>query len=452
MKKILLLLFALILSVGIMDAQTVGPGWVPVRAKQNFRDSTYFYKDASFYGPVRVREGYFKIGTVTISVNGDEVNILDGLLTNTTELNYSVGLTGNIQTQINSRLAIADTFPMLNNYSRNGHTHDLSDLTMSEGDYAELSDYAVLLADTTLFKTFEFGSGLIKDTADFYNGAIKSFYNAGSDTLAITSLLGVMAEGAGTESVGVQVSWHTTLKSGSATNLNASAYTITSLTTGDEDIAFANAKIPPENFVWATLSGITSGNKPSYLAVNLSGYRIPGIVGSIPDEECTYTQNLVKYSEQLDNSSWYKSSGLSVTSINADYDLDGNATLEEITVTNGTSSIRSDPTEGNLSSVIPGETYRFSFDVKRGTLTELKYSVRDGTHSSDIIAATSYYTSTSTSVQRVSFEFTVPTGCTLVYILPLRDPETTGTVYLGRVQIEENSSCYVETTSTPITP
>jgi len=264
--------------------------------------------------------------------------------------------------------------------------------------------------------------------------------------------MGVMAEGEGTESVGVQVSWHTTLKSGSATNLNASPYTVTSITTGNEDISFANAKIPPENFVWATLSGITSGNKPSYLGVNLSGYRIPGIASTIPGDTCTYTQNLVKYSEQLDNSSWFKSSGLSVTSINADYDLDGNATLEEITVTNGTSHIRSDPTEGNLSSVIPGETYRFSFDVKRGTLTELKYSVRDATHSSDIIATTSYYTSTSTSVQRVSFEFTAPIGCTLVYIYPLRDLETTGTVYLGRVQIEENSSCYVETTSTPITP
>jgi hypothetical protein len=152
---------------------------------------------------------------------------------------------------------------------------------MSEGDYAELSDYAVLLADTTLFKTFEWGSGLIKDTADFYNGAIKSFYNAGSDTLVATSLLGVMAEGAGTESVGVQVSWHTTLKSGSATNLNASAFTITSTTTGNEDVSFANAKIPPANFVWATLSGITSGNKPSYLGVNLSGYRIPGVVSEV---------------------------------------------------------------------------------------------------------------------------------------------------------------------------
>jgi hypothetical protein len=452
MKKILLLLFALILSVGIMDAQTVGPGWVPVRAKQNFRDSTYFYKDASFYGPVRVREGYFKIGTVTISVNGDEVNILDGLLTNTTELNYSVGLTGNIQTQINSRLAIADTFPMLNNYSRNGHTHDLSDLTMSEGDYAELSDYAVLLADTTLFKTFEWGSGLIKDTADFYNGAIKSFYNAGSDTLAVTSLMGVMAEGAGTESVGVQVSWHTTLKSGSATNLNASAYTVTSTTTGNEDIAFANAKIPPENFVWATLSGITSGNKPSYLAVNLSGYRIPGIASSVPGDTCTYTQNLVKYSETLDNGDgWYGGSGSSVTATNAEYDLEGNATLEQITTITNTASFRNQ-IPVNAITVIPGTTYRFSFDVKKGTMTDLSYSVYNATGAADIVAPTSYYASVGATVTRISVEFTAPAGCTSVYVYPLRESDVTGTVYIGRVQVEENGSCYVETTSSIITP
>ena len=229
------------------------------------------------------------------------------------------------------------------------------------------------LPTPTLFKTFEFGSGLTKDTADFYNGAIQIFfYNAGSDTLVATSPVRVLwPKGAGgiSRRSGKLAQQ---LKSGSATNLNASAYTVTSLTTGDEDVAFVNAKIPPANFVWATLSGITSGNKPSYLGVNLSGYRIPGIASTIPGDTCTYTQNLVKYSEQLDNSSWFKSSGLSVTSINADYDLDGNATLEEITVTDGTSHIRNHPGEGNLSSVIPGETYRFSFDVKKRDTDRVK--------------------------------------------------------------------------------
>lgn len=357
-------------------------------------------------------------------------------------------LNANDQFLDESKVNISDTLAMLAPYFLESGTLDFSQINMSEGDYAELSDYAVLLADTTLFKTFEFGSGLIKDTADFYNGAIKSFYNAGSDTLAVTSLLGVMAEGAGTESVGIQVSWHTTLKSGSATNLNASAYTVTSLTTGDEDIAFANAKIPPENFVWATLSGITSGNKPSYLAVNLSGYRIPGIASTVPGDECTYTQNLVLYSEDIGNL-WWEKVGVGTTSVNAEYDLEGNATMEEYTVTSTTNRLHS-----SSVTVIPSTTYRWSFDAKRGTLTDMKYRVYNATAGSDIIAATSYYTETSaTETKRISVEFTAPAGCVAVYVYFLSSPnDQLGTAYFGRAQVEENGSCYVETTSSIITP
>lgn len=349
---------------------------------------------------------------------------------------------------IGSYIGVSDTAAMLLPYLKETDNIDFSQINMSDGDYAELSDYAVMLADTTPLKTFEFGSGLMKDTADFYNGAIKSFYNSGSDTLAITSLMGVMAEGVGTESVGVQVSWHTTFKSGSATNLNSSAFTVTSLTTGNEDVSFANAKIPPENFVWATLSGITSGNKPSYLAANLSGYRIPGIASTIPDDPCYYTQNLVLYSEDIGNIYWGKV-GVNTTASNAEYDLEGNATLEEMTINNATNRLY---TDGSSVTVIPGETYRWSFDVKRGTSTELMYRVYNVTAGSDIVAATSYYSQTSaTETKRISVEFTAPAGCTSANVYMLNSSGL-GTVYLGRAQVEENGSCYVETTSSIITP
>jgi hypothetical protein len=139
-----------------------------------------------------------------------------------------------------------------------------------------ISSVAPVFTDTVAFYAFGLGSGLAKDTAVFVDNAIiGAYYNAGSDTLHVTSLMCVLAEGSGTETVGVQISWHATFKSGSATNLNASAYTVTSITTGNNDTSFANAIIPPGVWVWGTISATSTGNKPSLLSVTLSGYKKP---------------------------------------------------------------------------------------------------------------------------------------------------------------------------------
>lgn len=132
------------------------------------------------------------------------------------------------------------------------------------------------LTDTIPLVTFGAGAGLTSDTALFNNGVlIGSFYNEGSDTLNITQLVGILKEGTGTETIAVQISWHATFLSGSATNLNAAALTVNSLTTGTVDTSFANAKIPPNVFVWGILSGASASNKPTFLSVTLSGYKIP---------------------------------------------------------------------------------------------------------------------------------------------------------------------------------
>jgi hypothetical protein len=294
------------------------------------------------------------------------------------------------------------------------------------------------------------GSGLVKDTALFQNNAVTgAYYIDGSDTLVVTSMANDMIEGAGTESVGVQVSWHSTLLSGSATNLNSSAYTVTSMTTGNIDESFAENKIPPGVWVWSRLSGITSGNKPSFLATTLSGYKLRGTAPSGGGgDTCSYTQNLVLYSEDIGNGYWGKV-GLNTTGVNAEYDLEGNGTMEEMTITSTTNRLY---TEDASVTVIPGTTYRWSFDVKRGTATELMYRVYNVTAGSDIIAPTSYYAQTSASeTKRVSVEFTAPAGCTAVYVYMLNSSGL-GTVYVGRAQVEENGSCYIETTSSIITP
>lgn len=134
---------------------------------------------------------------------------------------------------------------------------------------------SILLRIEPIF-VFGAGGGMPTDTATFQNGVIAgAFYNSGSDTLKITSIRGVLAEGTGTETIGVQVSWHATFKSASAVNLNSSAYTITSITTGNEDTSFANDEIPPGVWVWCTLSGASANNKPTLLSLTMSGYKIP---------------------------------------------------------------------------------------------------------------------------------------------------------------------------------
>lgn len=151
-----------------------------------------------------------------------------------------------------------------------------SELQAQIDDTVSLSTIVPLLTDTIPLATFGAGLGLAADTACFNNGVlIGSFYNEGSDTLVITQLMGVMKEGTGTETISVQFSWHATFLSGSATNLNAAALAITSLTTGTVDVAFSNSKIPPNVFVWGILSGASKDNKPTFLSVTLSGYKIP---------------------------------------------------------------------------------------------------------------------------------------------------------------------------------
>lgn len=176
-----------------------------------------------------------------------------------------------------------------------------------------------------------------------------------------------------------------------------------------------------------------------------------GIIASSQNNAIVITcnQNLVLYSEELDNSNWQKSS-LTVTP-NQALDLDGNMTLDQMNASSTAHSIRS-WNGGNCVDVIPGVTYTFSFDAKRGTMTDMKYSVYDNTHAANIVNSTSYYSSTSSTVQRISFNFTVPAGCLKAIVYPLRDSGVTGNCFLGRCELTNNSSCYVKTTTTIITP
>jgi hypothetical protein len=281
---------------------TTGLGWEDILSHRNFK------------GSVNFADGFSVEGVPIVFSGGSPVN-LPGLTASVTELNYTDGVTSNIQTQLNSKLDKSDTASLSNridlkaNIASPTFTGTVTAGILKVGDAAsntilsadsistdgttflvfdgatqlspnipasgqgELGIYSRLLTDTIPIFVFGLGSGQAGDTAVFNDNAIAgAFWNNESDTLVITSLMGVLAAGSGTETIDVQVSWHTNLKDGSATNLNSSAYTITSITAGDEDTSFANAEIPPKQWVWCTISGTSAGNRPSMLILTLSGY------------------------------------------------------------------------------------------------------------------------------------------------------------------------------------
>lgn len=113
MKKIAI--FAAILSIGLSCMAQTGPGWQRIRAKQNFVDSVKIAKDVDITGVLRV-------GGVAITSTAGEINALDGILVTATQLNQLAGASGNIQAQLNGKLAIADTSAMLAPYIARGDT------------------------------------------------------------------------------------------------------------------------------------------------------------------------------------------------------------------------------------------------------------------------------------------------------------------------------------------
>lgn len=139
-----------------------------------------------------------------------------------------------------------------------------------------LSEDVLRTLDTDTVPLFIFGagSGFSADTALFNNNRlIGAFYNSGSDTLYVTELRGVLVEGTGTETIDVQVSWDVNMKDATPTNLNTSALTITSMTTGTADTSFNNNGIPPGYWVWGTISGASSNNKPTMLILTMTGFK-----------------------------------------------------------------------------------------------------------------------------------------------------------------------------------
>lgn len=127
----------------------------------------------------------------------------------------------------------------------------------------------------------------------------------------------------------------------------------------------------------------------------------------------------------------FSGSAVTVTP-NADIAPDGNMTATMLTTTNAAHACYA------TFTVTPSTNYVFSFYVKRGTMTDMKYSIYNQSNLSNIIGPTSYYSQTSPAgYTRISVPFTTPANCTSMRAYPLRDSDVTGTMVWWGAQLEE---------------
>jgi hypothetical protein len=147
MKKIAI--FAAILSIGLSCMAQTGTGWQRIRAKQNFVDSVAVGKDMNVAGSLRMKG-------IAITAGAEEINALQGILVTATQLNHLAGISGNIQAQLNGKLAIADTSQMLAPYIARGDTAEMlekyaltSQLATKENALGNPSGNGYILSSTT---------------------------------------------------------------------------------------------------------------------------------------------------------------------------------------------------------------------------------------------------------------------------------------------------------------
>jgi hypothetical protein len=137
-------------------------------------------------------------------------------------------------------------------------------------------------------------------------------------------------------------------------------------------------------------------------------------------------QNLLLWSEDLSNPAWTVS--FVVVTTNQANDLAGQPTLDQLHST-GAAFI------GQNCTVVPGQTYCFSFEAKNNAGTTARYSLYDITNSAYLVAPTSYFGSLGGSPVRVSVSTTVPGSCTMLRVGVLDEVAATAEIFAGRAQV-----------------
>lgn len=157
-------------------------------------------------------------------------------------------------------------------------------------------------------------------------------------------------------------------------------------------------------------------------------------------------QNLFVYSEQLDNATYWFGSQSTVTA-NQAVDLNGNMTLEKIQHV-------TDAVFGYVSNITvkPSTTYVLSFDYKNVSINTPTMQITDITHAANIFEGSYFTGGGGTTLSRVTKTFTTPAGCVSIRIRPDYYSYSTGGIgyhYMGRMQLAEQNTEYITTTTTP---
>ena len=143
--------------------------------------------------------------------------------------------------------------------------------------------------------------------------------------------------------------------------------------------------------------------------------------------------NLITYSEDYSQSNWVKT-GLTIN-VNQIVSPDGSLNSDEVNITAANAHYLFDTT-----SVSASTNYTFTFYVKKGTATDVSYSILNATNFTNIVNTTSYFNEISdTDWTRISVEFTTPSGCTSIRTYPLRDGSSTGTIYIWGAMLEQSA-------------
>jgi hypothetical protein len=276
--------------------------------------------------------------------------------------------------------------------------------------------------------------------------------NATPPTQTITSPTSQVAINvSATDADGSIVSYLATKLSGSGTITNPTAMstTVTSLSIGstviemtaiDNDGGIGRDTVliivqPPPSTTLVSVAGpdqtINTNN------TILQGYGIPPATGGY---------NLFLQSQALNTTPW--NGNVVTVTANAAPDLLGNVTMEQLNMLNAGVSYW-----GQGVNVLPNTTYYYSFDVRRGTATDLAWGVRDQSNFIDLVPPSSFYAlTTPNGTTRVTLSFTTGPNTTNVTIHPLYKTNATGTVFIGRCQLALSSSqLYNVTTTTAFT-
>ena len=156
--------------------------------------------------------------------------------------------------------------------------------------------------------------------------------------------------------------------------------------------------------------------------------------------------NLIPYSEDFSQSDWVKTGlTINVNQITSPY---GGLNADEVDITTANAHYLFD-----TISVSASTNYTFTFYVKKGTATDVSYSILNATNFTNIVNTTSYFNEISdTDWTRISVEFTTPSGCTSIRTYPLRDGSSIGTVYIWGAMLEQNSvaSSYIPTNGSTV--